>query len=283
MRDPQSLGYYHCSRCQRWTGSSLAGVVVAKENFAVAGQVAWVPDYPTDQLLKVNTATGETVPVTVGSGPDAVAVGDHAVWVANAGDGTVSEVSPSAGKLVASPIYVGNGPSGIVAAEHAVWVTLSVDGAVAKIDASSGRVADTFSAGNDPTRIVFGFRTLWVTNESTGTVTPIDPTTDSAGSPISVGGGPNGIAVGAGGGFVTNSLDGTVSRIDPNTQRIVWTKSQYAGTLAWAAADRRFTDYLWVMPVATPIFLGFVAKRVGNYLYAPAPGNDPQIDQMWVR
>ena len=33
VTDPQSLGYCHCSRCQHWVGSSLAGVVVAKENF----------------------------------------------------------------------------------------------------------------------------------------------------------------------------------------------------------------------------------------------------------
>ena len=33
LQDPQSLGYCHCTRCQRWTGSSLAGVVVAKDNF----------------------------------------------------------------------------------------------------------------------------------------------------------------------------------------------------------------------------------------------------------
>ena len=31
--DPEALGYCHCTRCQRWTGSSLAGVVVPKENF----------------------------------------------------------------------------------------------------------------------------------------------------------------------------------------------------------------------------------------------------------
>jgi hypothetical protein len=30
VRDPEALGYCHCTRCQRWTGSSLAGVVVAK-------------------------------------------------------------------------------------------------------------------------------------------------------------------------------------------------------------------------------------------------------------
>ena len=33
VTDPKALGYCHCTRCQRWTGSSLAGVVVAKENF----------------------------------------------------------------------------------------------------------------------------------------------------------------------------------------------------------------------------------------------------------
>src|SRR4029079_2844126 len=31
--DPEGLGYCHCTRCQRWTGSSLAGVVVAEDNF----------------------------------------------------------------------------------------------------------------------------------------------------------------------------------------------------------------------------------------------------------
>ena len=33
VTDPQAMGYCHCGRCQRWTGSNLAGVVVAKENF----------------------------------------------------------------------------------------------------------------------------------------------------------------------------------------------------------------------------------------------------------
>ena len=33
VKDPEALGYCHCTRCQRWTGSSLAGVVVAEENF----------------------------------------------------------------------------------------------------------------------------------------------------------------------------------------------------------------------------------------------------------
>ena len=31
--DPEAMGFCHCTRCQRWTGSSLAGVVVDKDNF----------------------------------------------------------------------------------------------------------------------------------------------------------------------------------------------------------------------------------------------------------
>ena len=34
--DPQAFGYCHCSRCQHWVGSHLAGIVVAKENFQAA-------------------------------------------------------------------------------------------------------------------------------------------------------------------------------------------------------------------------------------------------------
>lgn len=33
VTDPQALGYCHCTRCQRWTGESLAGVVVDAGNF----------------------------------------------------------------------------------------------------------------------------------------------------------------------------------------------------------------------------------------------------------
>jgi len=33
LHDPEGLGYCHCTRCQRWTGESLAGVVVAADNF----------------------------------------------------------------------------------------------------------------------------------------------------------------------------------------------------------------------------------------------------------
>src|SRR4051794_23713670 len=33
VHDPGPFGICHCSRCQRWTGSVLAAVVVPKDNF----------------------------------------------------------------------------------------------------------------------------------------------------------------------------------------------------------------------------------------------------------
>jgi len=186
---------------------------------AITGRVAWLPLYAHNQVLKVDTQTGQGQVIQVGPGPDALAAGHGAVWVANAGNGTLSEVNSTAGQAVGSPIYVGNGPSG-VAVGSSVWVTLSVDGAIAQIDPTRGTVLHTFSVGTDPTKVAIGYHMVWVTNESVGTVTPINPHHDEALSPIPVGNGPNGIAVGDGGVWVTNSLDGTMSKIDPNTLRV---------------------------------------------------------------
>ena len=35
LQDPKSMGICHCTRCQRWTGSSLAAVVVDRDNFRI--------------------------------------------------------------------------------------------------------------------------------------------------------------------------------------------------------------------------------------------------------
>ena len=48
VQDPASLGYCHCSRCQRWTGSSLAGVVVARENLRFTNGEELVTRYESE-------------------------------------------------------------------------------------------------------------------------------------------------------------------------------------------------------------------------------------------
>ena len=55
--------------------------------------------------------------------PAAVAVGAGSIWVANAGDGTVSRIDPGARKVIET-IDVGNAPAGLVVSDGLVWATI---------------------------------------------------------------------------------------------------------------------------------------------------------------
>ena len=56
-----------------------------------------------------------------------------------------------------------------------------------------------------------------------------------------------------------------------------------AGQL-WAQVDQAILHLgpPWI-PLINPLAIGFVSSRVGNYQFSAAAGDDPLIDQMWVR
>ena len=60
--------------------------------------------------------------IQVGDEPSAVAVGQGAVWVANAGDGTVTRIDPVT--YAPTSISVGGAPAGIAVAGGRVWVSV---------------------------------------------------------------------------------------------------------------------------------------------------------------
>ena len=64
VQDPQALGYCHCTRCQHWTGSSLAGVVVAKENFRFTKGEDLVTRYESDSLPATSAASADPASTT---------------------------------------------------------------------------------------------------------------------------------------------------------------------------------------------------------------------------
>jgi DNA-binding beta-propeller fold protein YncE len=72
-------------------------------------------------------------PVAVGGNPRELAVGEGFVWVANAGDGTVTRIEPAKGEVVGEPIAVGEDPIGIAVGAGAVWTANFHDGTVSKI------------------------------------------------------------------------------------------------------------------------------------------------------
>jgi hypothetical protein len=48
VRGPEGMGVCHCTRCQRWTGSSLTGVLVDRSNFEITKGQGLVSRYESD-------------------------------------------------------------------------------------------------------------------------------------------------------------------------------------------------------------------------------------------
>jgi hypothetical protein len=48
VREPAGMGVCHCTRCQRWTGSSLTGVVVNRDNFQITEGADLVTRYESE-------------------------------------------------------------------------------------------------------------------------------------------------------------------------------------------------------------------------------------------
>ncbi len=69
-------------------GQSASGV-------AVVGREVWATDYLAGVVRRMDPATGKVIdpPIRVGDGPVRLAVGHGAVWVTNAGSGTVSKIT----------------------------------------------------------------------------------------------------------------------------------------------------------------------------------------------
>jgi DNA-binding beta-propeller fold protein YncE len=194
-------------------------------------------------------------PIEVGRGPLRLAVGDGAVWVTSAGDGTLIAIDPETGEPVGRPLRFGREVSGVAVGEGSVWISSPATGSVLRVDPVSGRrssirvggrpgaivvgggrvwVADKggggvtainprggriFKRGIEPRarplRLAVGAGAVWASSASTGTVRRIDFGTASAEEPIAVGRGPAGITVGGGLVWVASSRADRVSRVDP--------------------------------------------------------------------
>lgn len=90
----------------------MTGVVIGAgrpDGVAYGAGAAWITDSADDLLLRVDSANQVIDRIPVGRGPAGVTVAGGEVWVANEFDGTVSEINPVAGSVVAT-IQVGNGP-----------------------------------------------------------------------------------------------------------------------------------------------------------------------------
>ena len=123
--------------------------------------------------------------------PSAIALGDRAVWVANAQSNTVTQLDPGTGRAM-STTSVALRPRGIAVGGGAVWVSAFDDDVVSRVENGSSR---TIPVGDGPLGVAFGAGSVWVANSLNGTVSRIDPDRARVVATIHVGHHPFGIAV----------------------------------------------------------------------------------------
>jgi len=190
-------------------------------HLAVGEGAVWVINAGGGTVSRIDPAKESVVQtISVGSGPSGIAVGGGAVWVANGLGGTVSRIDPGTNTVVRT-IPVGNGPVGVVFGAGSLWVANTDDNTIARISAETSSVAETLKISG--TELAFGVGALWASDKAANRVSRIDPATGSVVATIAVGNGPAGLAFGDGAAWIANTLDGTVSRIDPTANSVTAT------------------------------------------------------------
>jgi YVTN family beta-propeller protein len=234
-------------------GRDPTGVAITPNGILVA-------NWYDGTLSRVDPATNSVLSaiplnITGNVGPQAVAFGEGAIWVAtyafdDAGTtriaGSVLRVDPTSG-LVTATIPVGKASLGITTSPGAVWVTNYEDSTVTRIDSASNAVVATIPVGTGPVGVTFDFGSAWVSSDQAGTVSRIDPSTNTVVATVQTIGGSEMVTSGAGSIWVSNwghtgIPDGVLSRVDPATNQVVRTIA--IGTNPFAIAFGG--GYVWV-------------------------------------
>jgi DNA-binding beta-propeller fold protein YncE len=94
----------------------------------------WVSVTGEDKVVRLSTGERPEVQRSydVGAKPEGLAASGRAVWVANSGDGTVSQIIAASGKVNA--VQVGGTPVDLAIGAGAVWIADAASGNVARVD-----------------------------------------------------------------------------------------------------------------------------------------------------
>ena len=216
------------------------------DSVVVALDSVWVTVTDENQVVRFTTdEQPEMVDVyDVGAGPEGIAATQSAIWTANSGDGSVSQIIVRTGK-VNTVADVGEAPLGIAIGAGAVWVADPTGGTVARVDGGRLELAKTIDGlGPDPRAVAIVGRSVWVATSQDGRVWRIEADEDQgtvAGS-VEVGGTPRGIATDGELFYVTDRTGESVVTVDPEAMRVVKRTPAEGGPLNVAPDE----DSLWV-------------------------------------
>ena len=266
--------------------AAVVGIV-----YAVSGTGA--PLLATQNSLAVVDAQSNRVVgvIPIGGTPRGVTVGAHAVWAANAGGGTVSEIDPKTLRVVQT-IGLGKAATALVEAFGELWVATGSDDTVVRIDPRSGGVLGTIGLQNDATAsayaIAAGAHDIWV--GSGNDIVRINPSTRDAAGRLNYGGGINDIAVSGSSLWIVSSAE-TVTRFSTSALRqtgeaglgVIPSALAIGGGSVWVAASAPYgpNAAVWrVDPVAARVIqTTSIAKAVG---YPPTLDVAYGAGALWV-
>ena len=184
----------------------------------VGGGSVWVANAGDGTVSRIERGRDQIVTIPVGEGPSDLAFAAGSLWVTDRG-GAVWQISPAVNRVVRR-IPAGNAPRGIVAGYGALWVASEADRTVTRIGLGRGAVTRRIDLGANPTALAAGEGAVWVTSEEGATVFRIEPRSGTVVGTIAVGNGPVDVAVADGAAWTANRQDATVSRIDPATDTV---------------------------------------------------------------
>jgi YVTN family beta-propeller protein len=236
---------------RRWR--SRRAVAVGAAILALAAGAALVarggdagpPVLEPDSLAVIDPSTNRVVDaVAVGSRPARVAIGLGSIWVANAGDRTVSRVDPASRKARTIPSGTSSTLTTLAVGEGFAWVGAGIAGrtVLARISPEFNRVVQTREFRRTGFRLDVGWPVavgegaVWAAGGRIGTVLRLHPRTMRTLASVSLGIQPVTIAVGEGGVWVANR-DNTVVRIDPRTNEATASATVAPGSAAIAVGE----------------------------------------------
>jgi YVTN family beta-propeller protein len=170
----------------------------------------------------------EIATIKVGLFPQQLIVGEGAVWVPNAGSGTISRIDPQTNEIVAT-IPVGKAdpnneifvPSRVTMGNGFIWAAKNDEDSIVQIDPKTNEIIATIRIGVEPFALTVNDGALWVTSRFENSVMRVDVNTQQVVATITGVKDPAAIVVTEDAVWVANHRDDAVTRINPLTNEIV--------------------------------------------------------------
>jgi streptogramin lyase len=185
--------------------------------------------------------------VPVGSGPQAMAVQDTTIWVANTYDRTIQRVDTEA--ATADPAEGGllYAPTSVAVGDGFVWIgsSLSSSGSLVRVDPAEQNSAKDVALGGPVSGLATAPGLLWATDHDAGVIRQLDIATGNVTelSTLPEGSGPTGLVADGDSVWVALHDARQVARIDSSTGKVLTTIRVEAGQPDRVAIGG---GYVWV-------------------------------------